>query len=104
MLFCATCWSYITRLLHTPIIGRNAAPVASSCSDMLAGLSKNEIFRTPPDFCAKAGLLTTNASSAAAVARLRRCWLIGPLPVAAPRVALRLFVEPAVLEAPFVVD
>src|SRR5215469_15862321 len=53
-LFCATCWSYMTRLLNTPIIGRNAAPVASSCSDMLAGLSKKEILRTPPDFCAMA--------------------------------------------------
>src|SRR5215468_2117900 len=37
-----------TRLLNTPIIGRNAAPVASSSSDMLAGLSKNEILRMPP--------------------------------------------------------
>src|SRR5437763_3989457 len=54
-LFCATCWSYMTKLLNTPIIGRNAAPVASSCSDMLAGLSQNELLRTPPDFCAEAG-------------------------------------------------
>src|ERR1700732_754788 len=44
----------MTRLLKTPIIGRNAAPVASSCSDMLAGLSKNEILSVPPAFCAKA--------------------------------------------------
>jgi hypothetical protein len=41
--------------LNTPIIGRNAAPVASSCSDMLAGLSKNEILSVPPAFCAKPG-------------------------------------------------
>src|SRR6202011_1866508 len=45
----------MTRLLNTPIIGRNAAPVASSCSDMLAGLSKNEILSVPPAFCAKPG-------------------------------------------------
>ena len=48
------CWSYITRLLNTPIAGRSAAPVASSCSDMLAGLSKNEILSVPPAFWAKA--------------------------------------------------
>jgi hypothetical protein len=41
-------------LLNTPIIGRNAAPVASSCNDMLAGLSKNEILSVPPAFWAKA--------------------------------------------------
>src|SRR5262249_18109783 len=44
----------MTRLLNTPIIGRNAAPVASSCSDMLAGLSKKEILSVPPAFWAKA--------------------------------------------------
>src|SRR4029077_19239996 len=44
----------MTRLLKTPIIGRTAAAVASSCSDMLAGLSKCEMLRVPPGFCAEA--------------------------------------------------
>src|SRR6516162_7973494 len=61
-LFCATSWRYMTRLLSTPIIGRNAAPVASSCSDMLAGLSKNEILRMPPDFCANADCIPKSAT------------------------------------------
>jgi len=39
-LFCGTAWSYITRLLNTPIIGRFTAFVDSSRSEMLAGLSK----------------------------------------------------------------
>src|SRR4029077_14031837 len=60
-LFCATSCRNMTRLLNTPIIGRNAAPVASSCSDMLAGLSKNEILRRPPLFWAKAALAEHNA-------------------------------------------
>jgi hypothetical protein len=62
----------MTRLLKTPIIGRNAAPVASSWSDMLAGLSKKEILRMPPDFWA-------NAFSAA-----RRA-ISNPPPTAKPR-------------------
>src|SRR3954469_3194648 len=57
----------MTRLLKTPIIGRSADPVASSCNDMLAGLSKNEILRTPPDFCAKAGPVRANTVSSAHV-------------------------------------
>ena len=40
MLFCGTFWSYTTRLLKTPIVGRTAAAVDSSRGDMLAGLSK----------------------------------------------------------------
>ena len=73
-LFCATCWSYITRLLNNPIAGRSAAPVASSCSDMLAGLSKNEILRTPPDFCASAPSPAPSASSSEpAIANRRTC-------------------------------
>ncbi len=44
----------MTRLLKTPIIGRKAAPVASSSSDMLAGLSKNDTLSVPPAFWAKA--------------------------------------------------
>src|SRR4029077_17081996 len=52
-LVCATCWSYITRLLKTPCIGPWEAIVASSCIDMLAGLSKKYILRVPPGFCAR---------------------------------------------------
>jgi hypothetical protein len=54
MLVCAMCWSYMTRLLKTPIIGPCPAMVASSWIDMLAGLSKKYIFSTPPGFCASA--------------------------------------------------
>src|ERR1700731_2263083 len=50
----------MTRLLKTPIIGRIAAVVDSSRSDMLAGLSKWEILRTPPAFCATAALAANN--------------------------------------------
>src|SRR5215831_7168456 len=53
-LFCGTSCLYITRLLKTPIIGRLAAAVASSCNDILAGLSKCDIFNTPPGFWANA--------------------------------------------------
>src|SRR6266568_1980374 len=38
-LFWGRCWSYMTRLLKPPIIGRSAKTVASSRIDMLAGLS-----------------------------------------------------------------
>src|SRR5690348_18459210 len=51
-LFCLTCWSNITRLLNTPIIGPNVEIVDSSWIDMLAGLSRCGILRMPPDFCA----------------------------------------------------
>src|SRR5215469_11915208 len=77
MLVCATCWSYMTRLLKTPIIGRSAAAVASSRSDMLAGLSKCEILRIPPAFCANAASVADNANDnelAAATTR-RRCFI-----------------------------
>src|ERR1700720_3828394 len=71
----------MTRLLNTPIIGRNAAPVASSCSDMLAGLSKNEILRMPPDFCARAGCATRRrASNGPAVANIPKRGCITPPP------------------------
>src|SRR6516162_142446 len=53
-LFCGTSCLYIIRLLKTPVIGRLAAAVASSCNDMLAGLSKWDIFNTPPCFWANA--------------------------------------------------
>src|SRR5207302_9560004 len=39
-LFCATCWSYMTRLLNTPIIGISVELVPSSPIDLLAGLSR----------------------------------------------------------------
>src|SRR3984893_8617523 len=71
----------MTRLLNTPITGRNAAPVASSCSDMLAGLSKNEILRTPPVFCARAGCATRRkASDGPAVANIPNGACITPSP------------------------
>src|SRR5215471_8039838 len=54
----AMLWSYITRLLKTPIIGPWPAIVASSWIDMLAGLSKKYILSTPPGFWAKTGLVT----------------------------------------------
>src|SRR4029077_337307 len=65
---CSTCWSYITRLLNTPIIVPWPAIVASSWIDMLAGLSKKYIFRMPPDFWASAGVATTVTASAKAAA------------------------------------
>ena len=48
----ATCWSKMTRLLNTAIIGRSATTVDSSWIDMLAGLSIWYSRRMPPDFCA----------------------------------------------------
>src|ERR1700736_4591502 len=62
MLFCGTSCLYITRLLKIPIIGRSAAAVDSSRSDMLAGLSKWEILRIPPVFWAKAASAAVSAS------------------------------------------
>src|SRR5208283_845785 len=77
-LFCATCWSNMTRLLKTPIAGRNAAPVASSCSDRLAGLSKNEILRMPPAFWAQAMLEQQRAiNSPPTIPNARGCPVIG---------------------------
>src|SRR4029077_18833448 len=71
-LFCGTSCLYITRLLKTPIIGRLAAAVASSCSDMLAGLSKCDIFTTPPCFWANAEPPIDASSSDTAVVSARR--------------------------------
>jgi hypothetical protein len=60
-------------LSKTPIIGPWAASVASSWIDMLAGLSKKYILRTPPCFCARAELPTINASgNSHATAKLGR--------------------------------
>src|SRR5215831_5385559 len=116
-LFCATCWSYMTRLLNTPIIGRSAAPVASSCSDMLAGLSKNEILRMPPAFWASADCpqhITPSIAPATAAVRmlcvidvppnLSSCAPIAAAVSADDRTVIRSFVEPDVFHAPLVVD
>src|SRR5262249_9354776 len=54
-LFCGTCWSNMTRLLTTPIIGPKVAIVDSSWIDMLAGLVPIGILKTPPGFSARAG-------------------------------------------------
>src|ERR1700719_709266 len=53
--FCAMCWSNITRLLNTAIIGPSETIVDSSRIDMLAGLSPCGILRMPPDFWARGG-------------------------------------------------
>src|SRR5437667_5966516 len=100
----------MTRLLNTPIIGRNAAPVASSCSDMLAGLSKNEILRMPPAFWAKAASAQHAAiSSPPAIARLHfpiipssRC--LSRKIRRSSLLLLGLLLEPDLLDAPIVVD
>src|ERR1700758_3217464 len=62
----------MTRLLKTPIIGRLTAPVASSCIDIEAGLSKCDMIRTPPDFCASATGAVRPSDNAHAVANLPR--------------------------------
>ena len=67
-LFCFTCWSNMTRLLKTPIIGPSTAIVDSSWIDMLAGLVIAGIRRMPPDFCASAGAAPKPASRATAAA------------------------------------
>src|SRR5438132_1253818 len=73
MLFWGMSCLYITRLLNTPIIGRKAANVDSSCSDMLAGLSKKGTLRMPPCFWANAVCPMDSASnSAPAAASARR--------------------------------
>src|SRR6201998_331414 len=61
---CGTCWSNITRLLNTPIIGPSTTIVDSSWGDTLAMLVPSGILRTPPDFCAKAGSLAHRPPSA----------------------------------------
>src|SRR5262245_31351613 len=117
MLFCGTSCLYITRLLKTPIIGRLAAAVASSCNDMLAGLSKCDILRMPPCFCANAASPGDIASSSepAAASRRRSCFMwftslgskstlhLSPLTRPAEPDD-RLFVQPDVLHAKIVDD
>src|SRR6516165_1862699 len=75
--FCGTCWSNMTRLLKTPIIGPSTTIVDSSWIDTLAMLVPSGILRTPPDFCARAGSLTHRAGNAApATTKLRSFALI----------------------------
>jgi hypothetical protein len=54
--------------------------VDSSWIDMVAGLSKNCSFHTPPDFCASAG--TANAAASTAASRtdavVERSYAIAP--------------------------
>ena len=110
-LFCGTCWSNITRLLKTPIIGRSETIVASSWIDMLAGLSGLYIFRMPPCFWATpapaANTARSNEPAAANPRRLRFIsvylpWLSKVCPAAS---RLRTPTKPAVAPAmlgPFV--
>src|SRR5205823_8467494 len=65
--FCAMCWSNITRLLNTAIIGPSETIVDSSWIDMLAGLSPWGILRMPPDFCA---MLAPDAAASASTASI----------------------------------
>src|SRR6202048_2436829 len=68
MLFCGTCWSNMTRLLNTPIMGPRAEIVDSSWIDMLAGLVIIGILSTPPRFSAWARAHRRVGVSSAAVA------------------------------------
>ena len=52
--FCGLCWSKITRLFITAMNGITVELVASSWIDPLGGLSRWNIFRTPPGFWARA--------------------------------------------------
>src|ERR1700751_678585 len=52
---CGTCWSNMTRLLNTPIIGPSTTIVDCSWIDTLAMLVPSGILRMPPGFCARAG-------------------------------------------------
>src|SRR4029077_16341704 len=63
--FCGMCWSNITRLLNTAIIGPSETIVDSSWIDMLAGLSPWGIFKMPPGFCATAALEVIASAKAA---------------------------------------
>src|SRR5207253_7278277 len=64
--FCGTCWSNITRLLNTAIIGATVEIVTSSRVDMVAGLSRWATCSTPPGFCADAVSGTSDANDSAA--------------------------------------
>src|SRR5690348_18309123 len=69
--FCGTCWSNITRLLNTPIIGPSTTIVDSSWIDTLAMLVPSGILRTPPDFSAKAGSLAHRPTTPHATNKFR---------------------------------
>src|SRR5258706_11291770 len=47
--------------------GATAEIVASSCSEALAGLSRSNSFKVPPDFCADAGEMPVAATANAAI-------------------------------------
>ncbi len=76
-LFCRLCWSNMTRLLNTPIIGSTTEIVPSSWIDMLAGLSRWVMRRTPPCFWAQAepNGKAAASNSAAAMKRCSHDWL-----------------------------
>src|SRR6476659_3912114 len=95
--FCGTCWSKMTRLLNTAIIGATVEIVTSSRVDVLAGLSRCAICRTPPGFCANAGTAAINANNSAALTSSP-----GSFPIICFSLRGRLFVEPDVLHAPAV--
>src|SRR4051794_26387432 len=106
-LFCGTCWSNMTRLLKTPIIGPSTAIVDSSWIDMLAGLVISGMRNVPPCFCADAGETAARQPSAASPAahRLHRDNIVSLPDVAArlePLVSVLtgLLIEPDILHAP----
>src|SRR5206468_11091014 len=77
-LACATCWSYMTKLLKTPIIGCSAARVASSRIDIEAVLSKWDSRRMPPDFWARAGLAARHRKTVDAANRYAALFIACP--------------------------
>src|ERR1700738_2340998 len=114
-LFCGRCWSNMTKLLNTPIIGPRATIVDSSWSDTLARLVPSGILRTPPGFCARAAACIDRPASAPhASAMLRSLAFICLHPlrrVGSPAPcrglifdARGLLVEPDVLHSVAVVD
>src|SRR5260221_53545 len=71
-LFCRACWSNTTRLLNTPIIGSTTEIVPSSWIDMLIGLSRWVMRRTPPGFCAQAEP-NGKAAATSVMRTMKRC-------------------------------
>ena len=75
--FCGTCWSKMTRLLNTAIIGATVEIVTSSRVDMLAGLSRWAIRSSPPCVWAHAASeAEIEISKPAAAVRKRKSRLI----------------------------
>src|SRR5215813_2771658 len=109
-LLCLACWSNITRLLKTPIIGRSAMMVASSWIDMLAGLSTVNILRMPPAFCADPGSPLNRAAHSGPAIAMARIFLAICASLGSTRekpAALfseTLILDPKVLKAVAVVD